>query len=125
MFLVTGNTVPQTLYYAVVLPLAARAVCASPGAPPAARRSFRRRRSLRAGLATNAALAGVAERAIMAQTRHKSLPMVRRYVGMDRCSGKAPPPRLGFSRRTASARAGGHKKVVARIHFTLATKRML
>jgi len=36
--------------------------------------------SLRAGLATAAAAAGVSERAIMAQTGHKSLPMVRRYI---------------------------------------------
>ena len=36
--------------------------------------------SLRAGLATAAAEAGVSERAIMAQTGHKSVPMVRRYI---------------------------------------------
>ncbi len=36
--------------------------------------------SLRAGLATAAAAAGVSERAIMAQTGHKSVPMVRRYI---------------------------------------------
>jgi len=36
--------------------------------------------SLSAGLATAAAEAGVTERGIMAQTRHKSLPMVRRYI---------------------------------------------
>jgi integrase len=36
--------------------------------------------SLRAGLATSAAAAGVSERAIMAQTGHKSLTMVRRYI---------------------------------------------
>lgn len=36
--------------------------------------------SLRSGLATSAAAAGVSERSIMAQTRHKSLPMVRRYI---------------------------------------------
>jgi integrase len=36
--------------------------------------------SLRAGLATAAAQAGASERAIMAQTGHKSLPMVRRYI---------------------------------------------
>jgi len=36
--------------------------------------------SLRAGLATSAAKAGVSERAIMAQTGHKSLPMVRKYI---------------------------------------------
>lgn len=36
--------------------------------------------SLRAGLATAAAEAGVSERTIMAQTRHKSLPMVRKYI---------------------------------------------
>lgn len=36
--------------------------------------------SLRAGLATSAAAAGVAERAIMAQTGHKSVNMVRRYI---------------------------------------------
>lgn len=36
--------------------------------------------SLRAGLATSAAAAGVSERAIMAQTGHKSVNMVRRYI---------------------------------------------
>lgn len=36
--------------------------------------------SLRAGLATSAAAAGVSERAIMNQTGHKSLNMVRRYI---------------------------------------------
>jgi len=36
--------------------------------------------SLRAGLATAAAAAGVSERAIMAQTGHKSERMVRRYI---------------------------------------------
>jgi len=36
--------------------------------------------SLRAGLATAAAAAGVSERAIMNQTGHKSVTMARRYV---------------------------------------------
>jgi site-specific recombinase XerD len=36
--------------------------------------------SLRAGLATSAAAAGVSERAIMAQTGHRSVNMVRRYI---------------------------------------------
>jgi integrase len=36
--------------------------------------------SLRAGLATAAAAAGVSERAIMDQASHKSLPMVRKYI---------------------------------------------
>lgn len=36
--------------------------------------------SLRAGLATSAAAAGKSERAIMAQTGHKSVMMVRRYI---------------------------------------------
>lgn len=36
--------------------------------------------SLRAGLATQAAMAGVSERAIMAQTGHRSPMMVRRYI---------------------------------------------
>lgn len=36
--------------------------------------------SLRAGLATAAAKAGKSERAIMKQTGHRSLPMVRRYI---------------------------------------------
>jgi integrase len=37
--------------------------------------------SLRAGLATAAAAAGVSERAIMAQTGHRSLATLRKYVG--------------------------------------------
>lgn len=36
--------------------------------------------SLRAGLATAAAAAGVSERAIMSQTGHKSLTVMRRYI---------------------------------------------
>lgn len=36
--------------------------------------------SLRAGLATSAAMAGISERSIMAQTGHKSVLMVRRYI---------------------------------------------
>jgi site-specific recombinase XerD len=36
--------------------------------------------SLRAGLATSAAAAGVSERAIIAQTGHRSVSMVRRYI---------------------------------------------
>ena len=36
--------------------------------------------SLRAGLATSAAMAGISERSIMAQTGHKSVMMVRRYI---------------------------------------------
>lgn len=36
--------------------------------------------SLRAGLATSAAAAGASERAIMNQTRHRSVMMVRRYI---------------------------------------------
>ena len=36
--------------------------------------------SLRAGLATAAAKAGKSERAIMAQTGHRSVTMVRRYI---------------------------------------------
>ncbi len=36
--------------------------------------------SLRAGLATAAAMADVSERSIMEQTGHKSLPVVRRYI---------------------------------------------
>jgi len=36
--------------------------------------------SLRAGLATSAAIVGVSERAIMNQTGHRSSNMVRRYI---------------------------------------------
>ncbi len=36
--------------------------------------------SLRAGLATSAAIAGASERAIMNQTGHRSAAMVRRYI---------------------------------------------
>lgn len=36
--------------------------------------------SLRAGLATSAAMAGVSERSIMQQTGHRSVAMVRRYI---------------------------------------------
>jgi hypothetical protein len=36
--------------------------------------------SLRAGLATSAAIAGAEERDIMRQTRHKSVAVARRYI---------------------------------------------
>ena len=36
--------------------------------------------SLRAGLATSAAAAGVEKRAIRAQTRHRSVAVARRYI---------------------------------------------
>jgi integrase len=36
--------------------------------------------SLRSGLATSAAMAGASERAIMNQTGHRSVNMVRRYI---------------------------------------------
>ena len=36
--------------------------------------------SLRAGLATSAAIAGASERSIMAQTGHRSATMLRRYI---------------------------------------------
>lgn len=36
--------------------------------------------SLRSGMATAAARAGVSERSIMNQTRHRSVAMVRRYI---------------------------------------------
>ena len=36
--------------------------------------------SLRAGHATSAAIAGASERSIMAQTGHRSVEMVRRYI---------------------------------------------
>jgi integrase len=39
-----------------------------------------RRHSLRAGHATSAAIAGASERSIMAQTGHRSVQMVRRYI---------------------------------------------
>ncbi len=39
--------------------------------------------SLRAGLATSAAIAGASERSIMAQTGHRSVNMVRRYIRDD------------------------------------------
>jgi len=64
--------------------------------------------SLRAELATAAAEAGVAERTIMAQTRHRSLPMVRRYIRA--CSGRAPLQKLGCDRRgrVAGGEEGDH-----------------
>jgi integrase len=48
----------------------------------AAGRSARRYagHSLRAGLITQAAMAGVSERAIMDQSGHKSLAVMRRYI---------------------------------------------
>lgn len=36
--------------------------------------------SLRAGLGTSAAIAGVEERQIMARTRHRSVAVARRYI---------------------------------------------
>jgi len=48
--------------------------------------------SLRSGLATAAAMADVSERSIMAQTRHKSLPVVRRYSRHASLFAAMPPP---------------------------------
>src|SRR5207302_2268773 len=49
--------------------------------------------SLRSGLATAAAMADVSERSIMAQTGHKSLPVVRRYI-RDGSVAATPPRQL-------------------------------
>jgi integrase len=51
--------------------------------------------SLRAGLATAAAAAGVPERAIMAQTGNRSLATPREYIARDRSSWKMPRRKLG------------------------------
>jgi integrase len=51
-------------------------ICWSPGLDPALYAGH----SLRAGLATSAAAGGASERAIMAQTGHRSVTMVRRYI---------------------------------------------
>lgn len=50
--------------------------------------------SLRAGLPTQAAAGGVSERAIMAQTGHKSLPMSAATSATVLCSGGMPPRQL-------------------------------
>lgn len=51
--------------------------------------------SLRAGLATSAAIAGASERAIMNQAGHKSAAMVRRYIRDVPCSVRTPPRASG------------------------------
>jgi integrase len=55
--------------------------------------------SLRAGLATAAAAAGVPERAIMAQTGHRSLATLRKYIreGSLLILSRTPPPLGGIS----------------------------
>ncbi len=70
-----GNVGPNRLTDQVVALVVKR--CAVTAGLEAARYAGH---SLRAGLATAAAEADVSERAIMAQTGHKSLPMVRRYI---------------------------------------------
>jgi len=52
--------------------------------------------SLHAGLATAAAAARVSERAIMAQTGHRSLATLRNYIREDPCSWRMPPPRWDY-----------------------------
>jgi integrase len=56
--------------------LVVQRACARAGLDPAAYAGH----SLRAGLATAAAAAGVPERVIMAQTRHRSVTTLRRYI---------------------------------------------
>lgn len=56
--------------------LIVKRVCKTAGFDPMAYAGH----SLRAGLATSAAAAGVSERSIMAQTGHRSLPTVRKYI---------------------------------------------
>lgn len=64
--------------------------------------------SLRAGLITQAAMAGVSERAIQDQSGHKSLLVMRRYIRdgslfrTGRCFGRTPLPRSVFSKRPFS-----------------------
>lgn len=52
--------------------------------------------SLRSGFATSAAAAGVSERAIMRQTGHKSLPVLRRYIREGRLFDDNPAAKLGL-----------------------------
>ena len=52
--------------------------------------------SLRAGLATAAARAGVAERDIMRQTGHRSVEMVRRYIREGSLFRDNPAGRVGL-----------------------------
>ena len=58
----------------------ARRVFVAPTFARAARAERYAGHSLRAGLATSAAAGGASERAIMAQTGHRSTDMVRRYI---------------------------------------------
>ena len=60
-------------------------------------------RSLRAGLATSAAAGGASERAIVAQTGHRSADMVRRYVREANLFAADNGASLGGLRRRARA----------------------
>jgi site-specific recombinase XerD len=70
-----GNVKPQRLTDQSVALIVKR--CAQDAGLDAAKYAGH---SLRSGLATAAAMADVSERSIMAQTGHKSLPVVRRYI---------------------------------------------
>ncbi|MGD0985581.1 MAG: hypothetical protein ABSA65_17485 [Acidimicrobiales bacterium] len=63
-------------------------------------------RSLRTGLATSAAAAGVPKRVIAEQTGHKGTAMLRRYIREGFCSGRTPPARLGCSAGKGGTFAG-------------------
>jgi integrase len=52
--------------------------------------------SLRAGLATAAAAAGASERAIMQQTGHRSLAIMRRYIRSDSLFQDNPAALVGL-----------------------------
>ena len=70
-----GAILPARLSDKAVARIVKRALAAT-GANPALYAGH----SLRAGLATAAALGGASERSIMLQTGHRSLPIVRRYI---------------------------------------------
>ena len=67
--------------------------------------------SLRAGLATQAGMNGATELAIMKQTGHRSLAMLRRYIRGGEMWRKNAAASLGLYARTALSDAEGRNTV--------------
>ena len=63
-------------------------------------------RSLLAGHATSAAIAGASERSIMNQTGHRSVQMVRRYIRDGRCATGNSFPFCSLFRKNSAGKLG-------------------
>jgi integrase len=66
--------------------------------------------SLRAGLVTAAAMAGVSERIIMQQTGHKNTAMLRRYIREAHCSARTQLQPLAYNSLVSSHKYSARTK---------------